>query len=43
MSEEWTPCRACRHYDPDKRWCNLFRRHIRDGCPYGEDQDDATE
>ena len=37
MNTEWTPCCFCEHYHRETYWCDLFKRHIRDGCPYGKE------
>ena len=38
MNTEWTPCCFCEHYHRETYWCDLFKRHIRDGCPYAEER-----
>lgn len=40
MFYDFVPCGRCRHYDNERKWCNLFLTRIRDGCACGEEKEE---
>lgn len=43
MFYDFVPCHHCKHYDPDRKWCNLFLTRKMDGCACGEEDKEKEE